>query len=59
MKSFDELVKKGFKNGFLTSKEVSEIDFNNDKNVNDYFEALDELINKGIQINFSNGEIMR
>ncbi|MCB2305858.1 hypothetical protein LGL08_01325 [Clostridium estertheticum] len=49
---FKDILRKGLNNGFLNNNEVEEIDFKNDKDAFDYFEAIEELEDKGIQINY-------
>ncbi|MBU3173323.1 hypothetical protein [Clostridium estertheticum] len=50
MKIFEDLLRKGLDNGFINATELMDIDFKTDKNVFDYFEAIDLLEDRGIKI---------
>jgi hypothetical protein len=52
MLKFDDILRKGLDDGFISAKDIRAIDFENDKNVFDYFEAIEELEDRGIKVNY-------
>jgi hypothetical protein len=49
---FKDVLRKGLDNGFVDAKEIREIDFENDKDAFDRFEAIEELEDRGIKVNY-------
>ena len=50
MLRFSNVLRKGLDNGFVDAKDIRGIDFENDKDVFDYFEAIEELEDRDIKI---------
>jgi hypothetical protein len=50
--TYDIILKKGFDIGFIDAKDLRNIDFEKEKIVTDYYEAIEELESKGIKINY-------
>ncbi|MBW9157221.1 hypothetical protein [Clostridium tagluense] len=52
MLKFKDILRKGLDNGFVDAKEIRAIDFENDKDAFDSFEATEELEDRGIKIRY-------
>lgn len=52
MLKFANVLRKGLDNGFINASEIRKIDFENDNDAFDYFEAIDTLEDRGIKINY-------
>lgn len=50
--NFCNLLSKGLKNGFLDMEELKKIDYNNDVDAYDIYEAIEILEERGIRINY-------
>jgi hypothetical protein len=49
---FKDILRKGLDDGFVDVDELIQFDFNNDKDALDYLEAIEELEDRGIKINY-------